>query len=96
MNSNNVAKWLHFHPLPKDQGERIVNDMDINNIGSCIRRYRNEKRLSQDELSKLSGVSYNTIVKLERKTVPANPTIGTLRRISGVLGMEIGELIKES
>ncbi len=63
-----------------------------NYIGQAIRNYRHEKKLSQDDLARLSGISYNTIVKLEKKDRLANPTIGTLREIAGVLGLEIGDL----
>jgi len=66
-----------------------------NNIGAAIRHYRKEKGLSQDQLSMRSGVSYNTIVKLERKYVVANPTIDTLQRIAGVLEVPICELLRE-
>ncbi len=64
-----------------------------NYIGEAIRRYRKEKGLSQDQLSRLSGISYNTIVKLEKKNVEVNPTIGTLREIARVFDVEIKELI---
>jgi transcriptional regulator with XRE-family HTH domain len=68
--------------------------MYTNHIGEKIRFYRQAKGLSQDQLSKASGVSYNTIVKLERKSVPANPTIDTLWKIARILGISIGELIE--
>ena len=66
-----------------------------NYIGEAIRRYRKEKGLSQDQLSRLSGISYNTIVKLEKKNAEVNPTIGTLQKIAGVFGVAITMLISE-
>jgi transcriptional regulator with XRE-family HTH domain len=62
-------------------------EQDTNYIGQVIRKYRHEKKLSQDDLARLSGVSYNAIVKLERKNVVPNPTVMTLQKIAGVLGM---------
>ncbi len=62
-----------------------------NRIGESIRHYRKAKDLSQDQLSNLSGVSYNAIVKLEKKDALVNPTIGTLGRIGGVLEVSISE-----
>ena len=67
--------------------------MNTNHIGEAIRRYRKAKGLSQDQLSRLSGISYNTIVKLEKKNAEVNPTIGTLQRIAEVFGVAVSEFI---
>jgi transcriptional regulator with XRE-family HTH domain len=67
--------------------------MNTNSIGQAIRHYRHEKRMSQDVLSKLSGVSYNTIVKLEKLDRPANPTIATLTALAKALGVSIQMLL---
>lgn len=49
--------------------------------------------LSQDRLSKLADVSYNTIIKIEAGT-NTNPTIETLSKIAKALNIPIEELIK--
>ncbi|PIP26165.1 MAG: DNA-binding protein, partial [Candidatus Moranbacteria bacterium CG23_combo_of_CG06-09_8_20_14_all_40_16] len=49
--------------------------------------------LSQDKLSKLAGVAYNTIVKIESGENP-NPTIETLKKIAKALNTPIEDLIK--
>ncbi len=67
-----------------------------NYIGEAIRRYRKEKGLFQEDLSRLSGISYNTIVKLERRDRPINPTIGTLIRIAEVLGVSVVDLVSRN
>ncbi len=48
---------------------------------------------SQDKLSKLANVSYNTIVKIESGQ-NINPTIETLQKIAEILKISIDKLIK--
>jgi len=69
--------------------------MNTNTIGQAIRQYRQERKLSQEGLARLSGVSYNTIVKLEKLSKPANPTIGTLTSIAKALEVSVQALISE-
>jgi len=49
--------------------------------------------LSQDRLSKLADVSYNSIIKLETGGI-TNPTIETLQKITKALDVSVDELIK--
>lgn len=65
----------------------------ITKIGDNIKRYRKTQGLSQDKLSKLAGVAYNTIVKIESGENP-NPTIETIKKISEALKIDINNLIK--
>ncbi len=58
-----------------------------------LRELRRRKVLSMRELEERSGVSYNTIWRLENRRTGAQPR--TIRRIAGVLGVEPAELIKE-
>ena len=62
-------------------------------IAKKIKQRRKEVGLSQDKLSKLAGVAYNTIVKIESGENP-NPTIETLKKIAKALNAPIEELIK--
>jgi len=62
-------------------------------ISHNIKRKRKELSLSQDKLSKLAGVAYNTIVKIESEENP-NPTIETLRKIASALEIGVDDLIK--
>ena len=64
-----------------------------NNIGKNIKKLRTAKELSQDRLSKLADVSYNSIIKLETGGIQ-NPTIETLQKISKALGVSVDDLIK--
>ncbi len=48
-------------------------------IGKNIRKYRLQKKMSQDRLSKLADVAFHTITKIESGDTP-NPTIGTVKK----------------
>ncbi len=63
------------------------------NIGANIRRYRQQKEMSQDRLSKLADVAFHTIVKIESGETP-NPTIDTVKKIAAALGVSIDELME--
>jgi len=67
---------------------------DLSTIAKNIRHERRELGLSQDKLSKLAEVAYNTIVKIESGENP-NPTIKTLQKIAKALDVSIDNLIKE-
>ena len=62
-------------------------------IGENIRKYRLQKEMSQDRLSKLADVAFHTIVKIESGDTP-NPTIETVRKIADALGISIDDLMK--
>jgi len=65
----------------------------LSTIGKNIRRYRKKLGLSQDKLSKLAGVAYNTVVKIESGE-NQNPTIETAQKIAKALGISVDKLIK--
>ena len=58
-----------------------------------LRELRRQKVLSMRELEEMSGVSYNTIWRLEDGRQGAHPR--TLRKLAQALGVEPKELIKE-
>ena len=62
-------------------------------IADNIKKYRNKLCVSQDKLSKLADVTYNTIIKIE-SGVNTNPTIETLSKIAKALGVGVDDLIK--
>ena len=64
-----------------------------NMIGKNMKKFRQEKGISQDRLSKLADLSLNTIVNIESGGNP-NPTIETLNKIANALSVTINELIK--
>ncbi|MBU1472641.1 helix-turn-helix domain-containing protein [Patescibacteria group bacterium] len=66
---------------------------EISLIGKNLKKLRKQKSLSQDRLSKLADISYNTVIKLESGGI-TNPTIETLQKMAKALGVSVDELIK--
>jgi len=64
-----------------------------NKVGKNIRTLRQQKKISQDRLSKEADLALNTIVKIETGENP-NPTLETLQKIAKALGVSIDELLK--
>jgi len=62
-------------------------------IAENIKKYRNRLGISQDRLSKLADVTYNTIIKIE-SGANKNPTIKTLSKIAKALKVSVDDLIK--
>ena len=62
-------------------------------IAENIKKYRNKMGVSQDRLSKLADVTYNTIIKIE-SGANKNPTIETLAKIAKALEIGVDDLIK--
>jgi len=65
----------------------------ISPIGKNIKKLRKQKGLSQDRLSKLADISYNTVIKLESGGI-TNPSINTLQKIAKALGVLVDNLLK--
>lgn len=63
-------------------------------IAKNIRHHRKRLKFFQDKLSKLVGVTYNTIVKIESGENP-NPMIKTLTKIAKALNIDINDLFKK-
>ena len=68
-----------------------MNSMNLI-VARNIKRLREEKKLSMDELAKLSGVSKSMLAQIERGT--ANPSLGVLGKITSGLRVEFQELIQ--
>ena len=62
-------------------------------IADNIKKYRSKLGISQDKLSKLADVTYNTIIKIE-SGANINPTIETLSKIAKALTVGVDDLIK--
>ena len=62
-------------------------------ISINTKKHRAKKGLSQDKLSKLADVSFNTITKIESGATP-NPTIDTVRKIADALGVSLDDLMR--
>ena len=62
-------------------------------IADNIKKYRSKLGISQDKLSKLADVTYNTIIKIE-SGANINPTIETMSKIAKALDVGVDDLIK--
>jgi len=62
-------------------------------ISENIKKYRAKLGISQDRLSKLSDVTYNTIIKIESGAT-SNPRVETLKKIADALKVGIDDLLK--
>ena len=61
--------------------------------GEELRRLRRARALSQRDLSRMTGVAYDTISRLETGKQQAQPK--TIRTLADTLGVEPHELMKE-
>lgn len=61
-------------------------------ISQNIKKYRKKKGISQDKLSKLAGITYNTIIKLESGATK-NPRVETLNSIAKALNTTVDNLL---
>ena len=66
----------------------------MSTIGKNIKRFRQDKGLSQDKLSKFADLSLNTVVKIELDENP-NPTIETIQKIAKALDVSVDDLLKK-
>jgi len=66
---------------------------EISPIAKNIKKIRKKKGISQDKLSKLAEVAYNTIIKIESGAIQ-NPTIETVQKIAKALNISLDELTK--
>jgi len=62
-------------------------------ISENIKKYRTKIGISQDKLSKLADVTYNTIIKIESGAT-YNPRVETLKKIADALKVRVDDLIK--
>lgn len=67
--------------------------MLVNQIAEAIRIRRKDLEITQSHLSELSGISVNTIYKLERGQ--GNPSLEIVQKLMDVLGLEINIEVKK-
>jgi transcriptional regulator with XRE-family HTH domain len=64
--------------------------MEVN--AQRLRELRRERALALRELEEISGVSLNTIWRIEAGRQGAHPS--TIRKLAGALGVDTSELVK--
>lgn len=57
-----------------------------------LAKIRKQKRWSQEKLAQEAGISYNTLIKIERSGIE-NPKIETVIKLAKALGASIDELV---
>ena len=62
-------------------------------IAENIKKYRKKKGITQDKLSKIADITYNTIIKIESGAT-RNPRVETLKQIADALDVGVDDLIK--
>ncbi|MBA2123636.1 hypothetical protein B9J78_01650 [bacterium Unc6] len=62
-------------------------------MGKNIKKLRKQKGLSQDRLSKLADISYNTVIKLELDGI-IYLLIGALQKLAKSLDVSVDNLLK--
>jgi transcriptional regulator with XRE-family HTH domain len=65
----------------------------ISTVAKNIKKYRKQRDLSQDKLSRLADVSHATIIKIESGGIQS-PTIDTVQKIAKALDIGLDELLK--
>ena len=58
-----------------------------------LAKIRKEKGWSQEKLAQEAGISYNTLIKIERSGIK-NPKIETIIKLANALNVKIDELIE--
>lgn len=59
------------------------------NLDAELRLARHALGLSQEEVAHAAGLAVSTYARLERRSTPSNPTLTTLLRVCGVLGVRL-------
>ncbi len=67
--------------------------MLVNQIAEALRTRRKDLEITQSHLSELSGISVNTIYKLERSQ--GNPSLEVVQKLMDVLGLVINVDVKK-
>lgn len=62
-------------------------------VGKNIRIRRQERRLSQQEMAKMTGISQAMLCQIERGT--KNPSIQIGKEIADILGCSMEDLLKD-
>lgn len=75
---------------------RFENDTDLYRvIGSNIKQYREQAKLTQVQLAEQSKISISYLSKIEATGCDKSLSISTLNQIANALSIEINEFFKE-
>lgn len=63
-------------------------------VGSKIRAYRKRRKLSLNEVSRVTGIAASTLSAMELDK--SSPTLATLMKIASAFGMKVGAFVDEA
>lgn len=70
----------------------MPNKKKVTKISENLKRFKENKHLSQSGLCEITGLAYHTIAKIEAGATP-DPRISTLKKIAKALGVSIDVLV---
>ncbi len=74
----------------------FINDTDLYNvIGTNIKKYREQAKLTQVQLAERSQISISYLSKIEAAGCKKSLSISVLNQIANVLNIQITEFFKE-
>lgn len=65
----------------------------VSTLAKNIRKLRQEKGWSQDELARKTDIPFTTLTKIETGVIK-KPSVFTVEQIAGALGVSIDQLIR--
>ena len=68
-----------------------LHDVIAANVVRLLREEREKRKLSMNVVAQRSGLSHSIVSLIERDL--RNPTLDTLLRIAGAIGIDLGEII---
>lgn len=79
-----------------DKPSRAIEGLqEISNaVSERIKSFRKARRFSQDELSRIAGISKGMLVELEKGS--ANPSIAILCKLATALGLSVADIVNIS
>lgn len=76
-----ILKRLHAEAARTTTSEPIIN------LGKLIKEKRAGKKLTLEQLEKLTGIGFSYLIRLEKGRT--NPTVKTLEKLALALGLEL-------
>lgn len=70
-----------------------IMNFEQKTIGQKVKEWRKAKEMTQDALAKKADLPYTTLTKIESDVIQ-NPSLSTITKIAGGLGITLDELIK--
>ena len=93
---NSTSHEIIFTNSERGVYMRFNNDTDLYRvIGSNIKHYREQAKLTQVQLAEQAQISISYLSKIEAAGCNKSLSISVLNQIANVLGVEISEFFKE-